>query len=237
MKQFELTPRLNRIAQLVPEGARIADIGTDHAYLPVYLLLQGRVNSVIAADINKGPLERAKVTAKAYDCTDQISFLLCDGLAQVKAEDADTIIIAGMGGETIAAILQAAPWLKYGKHFLILQPMSAQEELRGWLWRNGFDLTQEDLVAEGEKLYNIFCVSYGGARPMTIGEEWAGRQWADLKQPLRSQYLDRLVQKLERAMEGIRKGSDTENSARLADLTQVHHAICQMKKEWDEWQR
>ena len=237
MKQLELTPRLDRIARLVPEGARIADIGTDHAYLPVFLLLQGRIQSAIAADINKGPLERARATAAAYDCTEHISFLLCDGLAQVRAEDADTIIIAGMGGETIAAILQAASWLKQGHHVLILQPMSAQEELRGWLWRNGFDLTQEDLVAEGDKLYIIFCVSYGGARPMTIGEEWAGRQSADLKQPLRSRYLDRLVQKLERAMEGIRKGSGTENSARMAELTQVHHAICQMKKEWDEWQR
>ena len=112
MKQLELTPRLKTIADLVCDGARLADIGTDHAYLPVWLLLNDRLKSAIAADIRPGPLDRARATAEEYDCTDRMRFVLCDGLSGLNRKDADTIVIAGMGGETIAAIMQAASWLK-----------------------------------------------------------------------------------------------------------------------------
>ena len=114
---MELTPRLQGIADQVPYGAAFADIGTDHAYLPVWLLLNGRIQTAIAADLREGPLARARETAAQYSVSDRISFRLCDGLSAVSECEADTIAIAGMGGETIAAILEAAD--KYGYIVLI----------------------------------------------------------------------------------------------------------------------
>ena len=107
--------------------------GTDHAYLPAWLLQNGRIPSAIASDVREGPLSRARATARACGCFERMSFRLCDGLSGIAPEEVDALVIAGMGGETIANILEAAPWVK-GKNFpIILQPMSTQAELRGWL--------------------------------------------------------------------------------------------------------
>ena len=104
---LELTPRLRTAADLVPAGARLADIGTDHAYLPAALLLEGKIPYAIAADLRHGPLLRAKETAAEYGCRDRMGFRLCDGLKGIRPEETDAIVIAGMGGETIAQILAA----------------------------------------------------------------------------------------------------------------------------------
>ena len=107
-----LDSRLSLAGSFVRDGAVVADIGTDHAYLPVWLLLEGKITRAIAADLREGPLARAKLTAKEYDCNKNIAFRLCDGLSGITPEEADTIVIAGMGGETIAAILEQAAWTK-----------------------------------------------------------------------------------------------------------------------------
>lgn len=236
MKELELTPRLRAVAELVPTNAALADIGTDHAYLPAWLLGRGTVRRAIAADINQGPLERAKLTARQYDCTDKMDFRLCDGLAGIAPDEVDTIVIAGMGGETIAAILQAAPWVRDARYTLILQPMSAQPDLRGWLWYNGFSIKKEEIIREGEKLYNILVASYGDAVKLTAGEEWAGQQRPDMAQPLRGEYLTRLLDKVERAAAGISRGKSGRQDPRLVRLQQVQAELIEMKKEWDAWQ-
>lgn len=237
MKQLELTPRLRAVAELVRSGAALADIGTDHAYLPVWLLLEGRICRAIAADLREGPLDRARLTAKEYDCRDNLTFRLCDGLSGIGAEEADTIVIAGMGGETIAAILEAAPWTPNGAYTLILQPMSAQNDLRRWLWQHGYAIKKEQIVREGEKLYNILVASYGDAIPMSIGEEWAGCQHPGMEQELRGEYLGRLLDKTARAVAGISRGSGEKDRERLEELCAVHAALKAMKEEWDAWHR
>lgn len=95
---MELSPRLRAVAELVPRGAHFADIGTDHAYLPVWLILHGVIESAIAADLRRGPLERARETAKKYSVSEKMDFRLCDGLTGLREGEADTIAIAGMGG-------------------------------------------------------------------------------------------------------------------------------------------
>lgn len=235
MKRPELTPRLRSVAGLVPAGASVADIGTDHAYLPVWLLLEGKISRAVAADINKGPLDRARLTAKEYECRENIDFRLCDGLAAIGPEEVDTIVIAGMGGETIAAILEGAPWTKNGDYDLILQPMSAQNDLRRWLWQNGYGIKRELLVCEGEKLYNIMLAGYGEAEPMSPGEEWAGRQYPGMEQELRGEYLARLLEKTARAIDGISRGTGEKDRERLEELRTVHAALQRMKEEWDAW--
>lgn len=237
MKQLELTPRLLAAAQLVPPGAAVADIGTDHAYLPVWLLKQGRVRYAIAADLRKGPLDRARLTAKEYDCRENIDFRLCDGLADIRPDEVDCIVIAGMGGETIAAILQAAPWIRDAHYTLILQPMSAQSDLRRWLWQQGFCIETEQLVSEGNKLYNLIMARFGTATPMTLGEEWVGRQTPELDQPLRGELFRRLLDKTARAMEGISRGKSEDGRTRLNELKQLQAELTQMKQEWEQWHR
>ena len=141
-KRLSLQPRLRRLAELVPAGCRLTDVGTDHGYLPVSLLQQGRIASAIASDIGAEPLEHARRTAMQYG-VDGMDFRLCAGLSGVAPEETDVIVIAGMGGETILAILQAAPWTKDGRHCLLLQPMTKTADLRRWLVDNGYTFTGE----------------------------------------------------------------------------------------------
>lgn len=237
MRTLELSPRLRSVADLVPQGARLADIGTDHAYLPAWLILQGIISWAIAADLRKGPLERARITAERYGITAQMSFRLCNGLAGVSGKETDVIAIAGMGGETIAEILSAAPWTREEKKLLLLQPMSAQPELRLWLQKHGYAIQREVLSKEGETLYTTFQVIAGQMEPLTPGERWAGRQQQAEKAPLRSEYLERLIAQMGRALEGLRRSSRAADSSRLTEMEQVQQDLLRMKEEWSAWQR
>ena len=119
--RMHLTPRLRTIMQQVPEGARLADIGTDHALIPTALLRRGVIQSAIASDLREGPLDSAARTAKQFEVEHKLSLRLGGGLQTVKPDEADTIVIAGMGGETIAQILADDAWALDGTHLLLLQ--------------------------------------------------------------------------------------------------------------------
>ena len=147
-----LSPRLAFLAGWVPQGARLADIGTDHAYLPVWLDVHGRVSTAIAADLRPGPLQRARETGRLYGAC-HVDYRLCDGLAAITEEECDTIVIAGMGGENIAGILQRAPWTADGRHTLLLEPHSRAEVLRAFLAKNGYVIRREALVRDRGFLY------------------------------------------------------------------------------------
>lgn len=136
MRALELPPRLRLIAGWVPEGAYLADVGTDHAYLPNWLRLRGTIRRAVASDLRPGPLERAKATGKLYG-TDHIEYRLCSGLSGIRPTEVDTIVIAGMGGETILSILKDAPWTSDGQHTLLLQPQTHEELVRQYLAENG----------------------------------------------------------------------------------------------------
>ena len=234
---LELTPRLRAAAELVPEGARLADVGTDHGYLPAWLLLRGRIDSAIAADLRPGPLDRARQTAARYGLTEQMDFRLCDGLSAVSPGEADAVVIAGMGGETIAAILSAAPWVREAGCPLILQPMSAQPFLRRWLQANGYAVEREVLAREGETLYTIFLAKAGPTPPLTPAEAWAGRQSREEADPLRGAYLDKLLLRASRARDGARASGRAEDLARARTFDDIYHSLTELKKEWDTWQR
>ena len=231
---IELTPRLRTAADLVPAGARLADVGTDHAYLPAALLLEGKIPFAIAADLRQGPLLRAKETARQYGCQGKMAFRLCDGLRGVRPEETDAVVIAGMGGETIAQILQAAPWVRERQVPLVLQPMSSLSDLREWLRENGYTIREECLAREDETIYVVMSVRAGEMGPMTPAELWAGRQSRD---PLRGEYLAGLVQKLDRAIDGLARAREGRGEARKQELEQVRRGLLDMKKEWDAWQQ
>ena len=155
-----LTPRLAAVADMVRRGGVVADIGTDHAYLPVYLVKSGLNPSACACDINEGPLERAKKTIRAYDAQEQVSVLLCDGLDGV--EFANDIVIAGMGGEMIAKILGRCQFIKNPDVALVLQPMTAVQELRKFLCLSGFEIKKEQIAKENTKFYVVMAVAFTG---------------------------------------------------------------------------
>ena len=152
MDSIHLSPRLQMVADFVPPCACAADIGTDHGYLPVWLLQNGVVQTAIAADIHVGPLANARKSAAAYDLEERVRFVQADGLQFPDAQAADVITIAGMGGETICAILTATPWLRQGKR-LVLQPQSKVQELTDWLWHNGFTIEDAALCRDAGKRY------------------------------------------------------------------------------------
>lgn len=160
-KHLELTPRLGQIAAWVRPGAHLADVGTDHAYLPVWLTLQGRVASAIASDLRLGPLNRARDTGRRYGVEERITYRLGNGLAAVAPEACDTIVIAGMGGENIAQILQRAPWTADGRHTLLLQPQSRAEALRRFLAEHGYAIAREALVRDRGFLYPVIEAGAG----------------------------------------------------------------------------
>lgn len=204
-KQLALQPRLHLLARLVPEGCRLTDVGTDHGYLPVALLQQGRIAAAIASDIGAEPLEHARRTAMQYG-VDGMDFRLCAGLSGVAPEETDVIVIAGMGGETIISILQDAPWTADGQHRLLLQPMTKAAALRHWLADNGYTFTDEHLVEDKGRIYPILCVKGGVFRPLTEAEALCGVLLAD--DPLYAAYLTEHITKLRRSAEGLRRSSD-----------------------------
>lgn len=204
-KQLALQPRLHLLARLVPEGCRLTDVGTDHGYLPVALLQQGRIAAAIASDIGAEPLEHARRTAMQYG-VDGMDFRLCAGLSGVAPEETDVIVIAGMGGETIISILQDAPWTADGRHRLLLQPMTKAATLRHWLADNGYTFTDEHLVEDKGRIYPILCVKGGVFRPLTEAEALCGVLLAD--DPLYAAYLTEHITKLRRSAEGLRRSSD-----------------------------
>ena len=233
-RRIELSPRLRLAADLVPEGARLADVGTDHAYLPACLLMEGKIPSAIAADLREGPLRRARETAAEYGCGDRMAFRLCDGLSGIRPEETDAVVIAGMGGETIAQILEAAPWVRTRKIPLVLQPMSSIPELRQWLGEDGFHILEERLAREGDTLYVVMRAEAGEEPAMTPAQLWVGRQSRD---PLRGDYLRGLLEKLDRALDGLARARDGRAEDRRRELAALRQELLEMREEWEAWQR
>ena len=230
----ELSPRLRMAGDLVPAGARLADVGTDHAYLPAALILEGRIPQAIAADLRRGPLDRARATVREYGLAGKVVFRLCDGRSGIQPDEVDAVALAGMGGETIAAVLSAAPWVRERNLPLVLQPMSSFPDLRSWLQENGFCIKEERLAREGDTLYMAMLVRSGETAPMTPAELWAGKNTAD---PLRGAWLDRWITRTGRVLEGMSRARGEATAVRKQELEAVYRDLIHMKREWEQWQR
>ena len=153
--------RLQRIAGMIRHGDRVADIGTDHAYLPVFLIKEGISSMAFACDVSDGPLENAKKTIEKSGVSG-ITLRKGDGLDAVSPEEVDTVVIAGMGGDLIARILESSPWIKNDRYELVLQPMTAVEDLREYLCKNGFAIQKEEAVSAHNRIYTAMKVAFTG---------------------------------------------------------------------------
>lgn len=158
-----LTKRISAIASLVQKGSRVADIGADHGRLSIYLRQHGIAKSVIATDLRQKPLQNAvkNITAAGVGGIDT---RLCDGFDKICPDEIDTAVIAGMGGEVIAGIIDRAPFVAQNKIKLVLQPMSSAEALREYLLSNGFFIGTELTVEEEGKVYTVISAVFDGIK-------------------------------------------------------------------------
>lgn len=214
---FLLGNRLALCASLVRRGTALADVGTDHAYLPVWLAKRGLVRSAVAADIRPGPLKRAAANISRYGVGGVVSVRLSDGLARIAPEEAEDVVIAGMGGLMMIHILERTPWLREPERRLILQPMTSVEELRAYLAREGFFTMREQAAEEGNHIYTVMQVSFGGEK-RRAGDLfcWIGNMTAETAEGRK--YL--LVQKrrMEKRANGLFHSGNRAEAERLFRL-------------------
>ena len=229
-KKLELSPRLLCVCEMVRRGACIADIGTDHAFVPIYLVQSGRIRFAIASDVALGPLSKAREMVCENHMEDKIHVRLSDGLAEILPDEAEDIIISGMGGETILSIIDAAPWLQSPKIRLILQPMTMQAKLRKGLLSRGFYITDEKICREGFRIYQIIAFEYDGqsrtADPLMneIGPIIYQNRAQDAA--LFSAYLEQRIRVLNTVISGKRKaGID------VSDEQQLQNQFLKMREE------
>lgn len=157
---ISLSERLSAVASLVKPGSRIADIGCDHGYVTAYLVSGGTAVSAVAADVNIGPLRSCQSLIDSMGLGSFVDVRLCNGLDGIGEDECDTVIIAGMGGELIASILEKCPYIKSKE--LVLQPMTHPEAVRKFLFENAFEIERDIIVAEGRRSYCVIRAVPGG---------------------------------------------------------------------------
>ena len=169
---MQLSKRLEAIVKLAGTRHCVADVGTDHGYIPIYMTEHHLTEKAIAMDVNKGPLERAQRNIRAYRMEQQITTRLSDGVAKLKVMEADCVIIAGMGGLLTIRILEAGKEILTTVPAMILQPQSEIGQVRKFLAEHGYRITAEDMVLDEGKYYPMMRVEHGSQ------EEWTEQEYA-----------------------------------------------------------
>ncbi len=201
---MKLSPRLKAAADMVRCGKKIADIGTDHAHLPIFLVENGICVSAVASDVRPGPIANAKANVEAAGLADKIQLRLASGLDKVSHDEADDIVIAGMGGILMVQLLEAAEWLKDESKHLVLQPQSHAEILREYLIKNGYYIEKETVCEDAGRLYCVMSVYYcGEVREYPAYYEYYGEIPA-CKTSLSNTYLSNLAARFVRDASSMR---------------------------------
>ncbi len=204
MTPITLDKRMKAVANCVREGAVIADIGTDHGKLPIYLVQTGRAKRAIASDINRLPLEKAKGNIEKYGLNEKIDTILTDGLSGIERFSPTDVVIAGMGGEMIADILENSTVKKEGVRF-VLQPMTKEGTLREYLTNNGYLIYDENIVKE-RKIYQIICAEYTGEKYiLTPAEILLGRKNIEKEDELFGEFAQRVIEITRGKIEGKKR--------------------------------
>jgi tRNA (adenine22-N1)-methyltransferase len=216
----ELSARLAAVARHVLPGEPLADIGTDHAYLPCFLVAAGAVPRVVASDRAPGPLAAAAATVRAEGLGDRIDLRLGDGLSVLELGEAATVVIAGMGGSLIATLLeQAPPQVLAAVRRLVLQPMGGEERLRLWLVGHGWRIAGEEMLADDGRLYVVITAEPGEQR-LSPAEAVAGPFLLGRGGPLLASYIRERERQAARALAGARRSTRPEAKERAAALQQ-----------------
>ena len=215
-----------RIASYVRQGEVAADIGTDHGFVPVWLLQNGVCPRVYATDIRSGPLKSAQEHAWKGGVADRLTLLLCDGLTLVPPESVDTVILAGMGGETMTGILEAAPWAAE-KH-LILQPQSKPERLRRWMADSGLGVIDASLVRDAGRIYPVLLAGRGGAASLSS-------VLLEKQDALLPAYSDALIERYLKQLRGLEAAKEPDR-AQIGFLNEKLEKLRMIHREAEKWQ-
>ena len=188
---MELSKRLQAVADLISEGLTVADVGTDHGYIPIYLLETGKCKRAFAMDVNKGPLLRAKEHIDEHGLTDCIETRLSDGVKHLRVGECDAVVIAGMGGALTVKILQEGQEIFKSLKEFVLQPQSELYKVREYLVCNGYRVIEEDMVCEDGKFYPMMKVMNGEASSYDAIELCYGKHLLAERHPVLKTFLEK----------------------------------------------
>lgn len=225
-----MNKRLEAIYALIGEGKGLVDVGTDHGYIPTALAQSGYAGNIIASDIKPGPLQAARRSATSAGVEDKIHFILCDGLDGCDPSAIDTILIAGMGGDTICGILDRAEWCMTPDYTLILQPVTKAEVVRYWLAYNGYEFLDEVLVRDGGIIYQIIRSRIKENTPLSLAELYTGEFALARKNALFVEFLDTLISRFETGIKGLERAKDCAPWT-LALKKQIYAQLREMKEK------
>lgn len=226
--------RLKALADLVPCGVKVADIGTDHAYLPIYLVGRGIAVGAVGGDVHRGPFELALQAVQEAGLAEKIDIRLGDGLTVLAPGEVEAAVIAGMGGWTIAGILENGAEVAVKLKRLILQPMTDAGALRGWLLEHGWVLAAENLVEEEGRLYEVIAAdrrdegeSGPGLDPVLL--EVGPKLW-EHRHPLLAKHLDKLISDRERVLDQIQNSTSAGALAKAAEVREWLERLQEMRR-------
>ncbi|CAG9349723.1 tRNA (adenine(22)-N(1))-methyltransferase [Clostridium perfringens] len=218
---MELSKRLKRIAEHVDKCESVADIGTDHGYIPIYLVKEGICKKAIASDINKGPIEKAKVNVAFEGVSNKVKCLLGPGLNPLKVGEVNGVILAGMGGNLTRDILLADMDKVKKYDFIILQPAQNPEVLREFLYKNDYEIIDEDLIKDEGRFYELFKVKYNENSEKLVFEDELEYEVSPLLRekghPLFKKFIEEKINRCETILSFIKEDTEAAKK-RKSDL-------------------
>lgn len=235
---IKISKRLHALADMITEGSVLADVGTDHGYIPIYLLQTGKISRAFAMDIRKGPLLRAREHVEAFGLGDYITLRLSDGVAALSKGEADSVLIAGMGGGVILHILEEGKKVIESAKELILQPQSEIEKVREYIYKKGYMVDREDIIFEDGKYYPMMHIVMDGIKqekPDYSLEEWQvvyryGGRLLQKRNPTLDQYLFYRIGQYEAILENLQnQRKETAEKRREEIKTELRYAKAALK--------
>lgn len=217
---MQISERLKTVASFVTEGMRVADIGTDHAYVPIYLIQNKKIPSALAMDIKEGPLKRAREHIAQQGLTEQIETRRSDGFSAFQKGDAQSVVIAGLGGELMIQILALGkPVISEVSEF-ILSPHSEIHKVRIFLIEHGFSIVKETMLCEEGIYYTVLKAVYGTGDYRTEAELWYGKRMLEERNPVLYNYLQKeyaICLQIEKKLFGVSKENAKKRREKLKE--------------------
>lgn len=230
---MKISKRLEAVASFVPDGSSLADIGTDHGLIPIYLARTGRITHGIAADLRTGPLERARENIARYCLFDRIEARLSDGLLNLRPGEADTVVIAGIGGDLVIRILEDGRHMWESVITWVLSPQSELDKVRHYLQQHGFCIQEEAMLYEEEKYYTVMKVIRGTMTCQRMIDFLYGKFLLDQKHPVMREYLQKEIAQAEELLKqlGARQTERAKKRRKelLSELEWMREAYCEVQ--------
>ena len=227
---MELSVRLQAVADMVTEGLCVADVGTDHGYIPIYLVEHGKNPSAIAMDVNKGPLEKAKENISLHGLEEKIKTRLSDGLKQLCSGEAESVVIAGMGGGLVMKIMEEGSLHKNEIKEWILQPQSEINKVRQYLNEEGYAIVEENIVIDEGKFYPMMRVTEGDREEYAEEELCYGKRLLEQKNPVLKMFLEKEIRIKEEILERLQRTEGGQVAKRIEEIEEeiqrLHKTLC-----------